>query len=199
MLGDFCEEFIWNVNKATEPLRLTIQWVSVCTKIFNMYICSYLHIYLHMYICTCRTCLLAYTHPWLPTYVCTYVLYCMYVRMYVGMYICTCTQWVVTCLTQVLMLTILLKSLSPLPYLLIHTYIRFVWLFTLFLPVCRGRVIGPTFRFNVPLIDFKVISYGERLKPICTYIRMCTRAYVRTYAYRHAYIRKYGNHLVCKG
>ena len=24
----------------------------------------------------------------------------------------------------------------------------------------RGKVIGPTFRFSVPLVDFKVIPYG---------------------------------------
>lgn len=25
VLGEFCEEFLWNVGKATEPLRLTIR------------------------------------------------------------------------------------------------------------------------------------------------------------------------------
>ena len=26
VLGEFCEEFVWNVNRATEPLKLTIQY-----------------------------------------------------------------------------------------------------------------------------------------------------------------------------
>ena len=39
----------------------------------------------------------------------------------------------------------------------------------------RGKVIGPTFRFSVPLVDFKVIPYG-------TYVCVCpVECYVHSF------------------